>query len=122
MEVYRLLGFPGACGSMDATHVHWAACPKHLTNLCKGKEPYPTLAFMVIVNHNQRILYVSNSVWGAENDIGISHNDEFIQSIISGGKLAEESYLLYNEKGQPIKTTGGYIIVDGGFLKVIHES
>ena len=37
MEVYRQLGFPGACGSMDGTHVRWFGCPKFLTNSCKGK-------------------------------------------------------------------------------------
>ena len=83
MEVYRQLGFPDACGSMDGTHVRWFSCPKHLTNSCKGKKSYPSLGWMVVVDHNRRILHCSNSVHGAENDIGIAHNDEFVQNIVA---------------------------------------
>ena len=117
MEVYRQLGFPGACGSMDGTHVRWFSCPKHLTNSCKGKESYPSLGWMVVVDHNRRILHCSNSVHGAENDIGIAHNDEFVQKIVNGS-LQNLEFYLYNEKGQPILTKGGYLITDGGFLKL----
>jgi hypothetical protein len=39
LETYRKLGFPGALGSMDATHVKWDMCPIQYTKLCKGKEP-----------------------------------------------------------------------------------
>ena len=50
MEVYRMLGLPGACGSMDGTHVKWAVCPKYLHHACKGKEGYPTLAWLISVS------------------------------------------------------------------------
>ena len=36
MEGYRLLGLPGAIGSMDVTHVWWARCPKDLIWPCTG--------------------------------------------------------------------------------------
>jgi hypothetical protein len=45
METFARVGFPGATGSMDVTHIRWYACPKEEFNLCKGKYPYPTLAF-----------------------------------------------------------------------------
>ena len=83
MEVHRQLGFPGACGFMVGTHVRWFGCPKFLTNSCKGKESYPSLGWMVVVDHNRRILHCSNSVHGAENDIGIAHNDKFVQKIVT---------------------------------------
>ena len=53
MEVHRQLGFPGACGFMVGTHVRWFGCPKFLTNSCKGKESYPSLGSMVVVDHNR---------------------------------------------------------------------
>ena len=33
-KVYRYMGFPGCVGSMDVTHLHWGACPKHLRHHC----------------------------------------------------------------------------------------
>ena len=117
MEVYRQLGFPGACGSMDGTYFRWFGCPKFLTNSCKGKESYPSLGSMVVVDHNRRILHCSNSVHGGENDIGIAHNDKFVQKIVNG-TLQDLEYHLYNKQGQPVVTKGGCIITDGGFLKL----
>ena len=29
MKMYRILGLPGAIGSMDVTHVVYGRCPKH---------------------------------------------------------------------------------------------
>jgi hypothetical protein len=42
MNVYSNLGFPGAFGSMDATHVRLWKCPEFAKNLCEGKEGYYT--------------------------------------------------------------------------------
>ena len=95
MEVYRQLGFPGACGSMDGTHVKWSACPKDLRNYCSGEEGYPTLAWMIIVDHNRRILCCFDSVWGAENDIGIANNDRFVERIINGS-LEKAEFILFS--------------------------
>ena len=38
MEMYRILGLPGAIGSMDVTHVVYGWCPMHLKHSCIGKE------------------------------------------------------------------------------------
>lgn len=38
MDTYARLGFPGAVGSVDCTHIYWGKCPVGLTNLCTGKE------------------------------------------------------------------------------------
>ena len=69
------------------------------------------------MDHNRRILHCSDSVHGAENDIGIAHNDKFVQKIVNGS-LQDLEYYLYNKQGQPVLTKGGYIITDGGFLKL----
>ncbi len=63
-ETYGKLGLPGALGSMDCTHVQWLKCPIRYTSKCKGgKDKYPTLSFLMIVDHSRRIQYISNSFW-----------------------------------------------------------
>ena len=54
MRTYADMGFPGTVGSIDVTHVRWLRCSNKLTNLCTGKEGFPTLAFEVIVDHCRR--------------------------------------------------------------------
>ena len=72
---------------------------------------------MVVVDHNRRVLHCSNSVHGAENDIGIAlYNDDLVQKIVNGS-LQKLEFYLFNEEGQPVLTKGGYLITDGGFLK-----
>ena len=44
MEDYKKLGFPGAAGSVDCTHIWWGNCPARLANLYTGKEKVPTRA------------------------------------------------------------------------------
>ena len=55
---YKLLGFPGACGSTDGVQIAWEGCPFAYRHSFKGKEKYPTLGFNVTVAHNMRILHV----------------------------------------------------------------
>ncbi len=35
-QVYARMGLPGACGSLDTTHVWWDKAPVSLTNVFKG--------------------------------------------------------------------------------------
>ena len=47
MRVYTKMGFPGAVGSVDATHIRWHMCPVEKVHLATGKEKYPSVAFQV---------------------------------------------------------------------------
>lgn len=47
MNVYKKMGFPGAVGSVDATHIRWHMCPVEKVHLAQGKEKYPSVAFQV---------------------------------------------------------------------------
>jgi Plant transposon protein len=38
LEIYRRLGFPGAVGSVDCTHVLWGRCPAQHHSAYSGKE------------------------------------------------------------------------------------
>jgi hypothetical protein len=117
MEVYRRLGLPGAMGSIDATHVKWDKCPVYLTHACKGKEGYPSLAFMVVVDHSRTITHCSRYFYGACNDKQIIANDDFCIALARGGAKDVE-YELYGADGTLYKCAGAYLISDGGMLKV----
>jgi hypothetical protein len=113
-EVYRRMGLPGACGSMDCTHVLWHACPLEYKNMCKGKEGVPTLSFLVIVDHNRRVLYCSGAYFGAASDKQIYKDDRLCQAL-EAGLLSDIEYTLYAANGQAKKHKGGWLLVDGGF-------
>ena len=49
MNVYRKMGFPGAVGSVDATHIRWHMCPVKYVHAVTGKEKYPSVAFQVLI-------------------------------------------------------------------------
>jgi hypothetical protein len=113
-QSYADMGFPGACGSMDATHVRLSKCPHGLRVLATGKEHYPTLAFQAVCAPNRKILYCSVPFLGSYNDITITANDSLC-SDISGGLLDNLRYKVVGEGGVPSWVSGGYLIVDGGY-------
>jgi hypothetical protein len=82
METYRVLGMPGAIGSVDCTHVRLQRCSKTLRWLCTGKESYPS--FLVVADLFRRVLYVGDACFGASSDKTISRNDSLINSFKTG--------------------------------------
>jgi hypothetical protein len=113
-QAYAEMGFPGACGSMDVTHVRLGKCPHGLRVLATGKESFPTLAFQCICAPNREILYCSLPYLGTYNDITITANDDLCQQF-ADGLLDNVRYKLVGRDGIPTWATGGYIIVDGGY-------
>lgn len=116
METYRRLGFPGCFGSIDCTHVKWAACAKDDKWKATGKESYPTLSFEAIVSHDRRCLHVSVAFLGSYNDITISNNDVTVQRLLEGS-MHDVQFVLYDEGGIPRLCRGGYLMADNGYLK-----
>jgi hypothetical protein len=98
MECYRILGMPGAVGSVDCTHVRLARSPDPLKWHCTGKENYSSLSFLVVTDHFRRVLYVGNGCFGASSDKTISRNDILI-SDFKNGKYYSVEYVLYDENG-----------------------
>jgi len=114
MDTYARLGFPGAVGSVDCTHVPWNKCPIELKNLCKGKEKFPSLSFEVVVDHTRRIHSCTDGFIGTASDAVIVVNDPYCRAIASG--LYEEvEFSLYNEDGTWTTFTGAYLICDNGY-------
>jgi hypothetical protein len=113
-RTYEKLGFPGAVGSIDAVHVRWDKCPASYRSACKGKEPYPTLAYECIVDHTKRILSATRSHPGARNDKTIIRYDSFMMEI-KNGRYKDETFELYNLDGSKVQQKGLYVISDNGY-------
>jgi len=116
-RIYKLLGFPGAVGSVDCVHIKWDKCPFGLRSSCKGKEGFPTLSYEVSVDHTKRILSATRSHYGARNDKTIVKYDEHIMNIHNGDLYSDCSYVLYNADGSVAFIRGLYMICDGGYHK-----
>jgi hypothetical protein len=93
---------------VDCTHIHGNKCRKQWQNVCIGKEAYPTLSFLVIVDHNRRAMAVSDAFFGACNDKMIVKNVEETKAFMCGS-MEHVSYplYLYDAERQHIKLQGG---------------
>lgn len=116
MDTYARLGFPGAVGSVDCTHILWNKCPVALSNLCKGKEKYPSLSFELVVDHERRIHSCTDGFIGTAPDSVIVVNDEYCRAI-SDGKYADIEYSVYKQDGSFKTIRGAYLISDNGYPK-----
>ena len=81
MDHYHKLGFTGAMGFTDVTHVGWGMCPFTVGRSFTGKEGFPTIAFQVTVDHAGRALAVTSGFTGATNDKTIIRYDAAVNKI-----------------------------------------
>ncbi|CAM9592703.1 unnamed protein product, partial [Sphacelaria rigidula] len=72
------LGFTGAIGSTDVTHIKWAACPYSWEKQYTGKEGFATIAYQAIVDHTGRVLAATKGYAGSMNDKTIIRYDAAI--------------------------------------------
>ena len=95
LEVYARLGFPGAIGSVDCTHVYWGRCPALFQNTYSGKEKKPTVAYEVTVNHSGRCLYISPGHPGSRNDKTIVKTDQLVMDLKEKKILHDVEFKLF---------------------------
>ena len=116
---YALLGLPGALGSMDVVHFAWGMCPAQVTNLAKGKEGYPSLAYNVICDHEGRALAVLKGAYGATNDKTIVHFDGFVDDVRCDDFFTTFEYKVRTGPGATDRamSKGAYLIIDPGYHK-----
>ena len=112
---YRYMGFPGCVGSMDVTHLHWGACPKHLRHHCIGRYGHPTVAFNFVCAHTRRIHHISTPFYGATNDITISYNDNYPRKLMLCQQHQQRVFKTFNRNGDVTYWQGAYLITDGGY-------
>ena len=114
---YASVGMPGGGGSMDVVHIALGCCPFGLSNLCTGKEGYPTLGFNVICDHRGRALALMPGAYGSVNDQTMVKYDDAVEKVRTDELFTEYTYEVRNEDGTRSMEKGIYIIVDGGYLK-----
>jgi len=79
---YSSIGFPGCVGSVDVVHVGWNKCPVQYTNIYKGKEGYPTIAYEVICSSKKFIQSVTYGHPGSRNDKHIVRYDDTVNNLL----------------------------------------
>ena len=99
MKQYDHLGFTGAIGSTDVTHIKWASCPYTWAKQYTGKEGFPTIAYEATVDHTGRLLAVTKGYAGSMNDKTIVRYDAAIKSIQSCPTYTEKEYSLFDADG-----------------------
>lgn len=95
LSVYARLGFPGAIGSVDCTHVRWLRCPALFQNTYSGKEKKATVAYEVTVNHSGRCLNVSVGHPGSRNDKTIVKTDKLVMDLRDRKILQDVEFKLF---------------------------
>jgi hypothetical protein len=114
MDEYSRLGFPGAVGSIDCTHIFWDRCPQRDQNLARGKDKYPSVTFEVVVDHRGHIHSCTDAFLGTYHDAVVVVNDPYAKDI-AGGRYRDVEYSLFTEKGELRTFRGGYLISDAGY-------
>lgn len=119
MKHYNPLGFPGAVGSVDVTHVHWSCAPYSHRQLYIGKEGFATLAYEATVDHTGRLMTVTEGFLEAQNDRSIIRLDSAVATIRRNEPYISTTYTLFSEDGIPedkakIKE-GIYLIANGDY-------
>jgi Plant transposon protein len=126
LKHYAAVGFPGAVGSSDVTHVPWDKDPCQQARHYVGKEGFATVAYEVTVDHTMCVQAVTRGFHGAVNDKTIVKFDRFIQRIKNDKFYTQMEFnvrvssLDAEEPGAMKRLKGAYLIVDGGYHKVRH--
>lgn len=120
MDQYHKLGFTGAMGSTDVTHVRWGMCPYTLARSYTGKEGFPTIAYQTTVDHSGRILAVTEGFTGATNDKTIIRYDAAVTMIRQDPAYRNRVFRLWNADGTWTEVKGCYLLVDNGYHQVMH--
>ena len=116
MKIYSRMGLPGCIGSTDCVHLKWYRCPVGLTNLCKGKEGFPSLSYSCTVDHHRRILGVTRSNYGTRNDKTIVRLDTYITDVHYKRVNQDVEFEVFID-GVLVKRTGVCYLCDGGYHK-----
>ena len=113
-----LRGCAGCIGFMDGVHVHWGAAPMQWTNMCKGKNPYPTIGWQCTVNHQRRFISVMGGQMGSVNDATSCKMDPLVHELRNNSFYKDFRYDLYDSEGVIHTEKGLWLSVDGGYLRI----
>ncbi|CAN0445729.1 unnamed protein product, partial [Discosporangium mesarthrocarpum] len=117
MHMYVAVGFPGAVGSTDVTHVRWERAPISEGVHYMGKEGFAVVAYQVTIDQTGYARGVTVGFPGARNGKTIMQYDGTIRNIRHDPKYTQLEYKLVDYEGNKYTKKGAYIIVDGGYHK-----
>ncbi|KAG7365255.1 plant transposon protein [Nitzschia inconspicua] len=122
-EEYTAAGFPGCCGSMDATHVeHSRISFRNRQAHLSFKLPFPARAYNLITNHRRRIFSTTDGHPSRWNDKTLVRYDELATGLHDGtSPLCNIEFELYEYdpstgRVRKEKYKGGWLLVDNGYL------
>jgi hypothetical protein len=116
LSVYNAMGLPGCIGGIDCTHVRLGKCPFNMRSSCKGKEPFPTLAYEATVSHTKEVHHLTNHHVGTRNDKTIVHFDSHVVAVKEEDLYKSMDFEVYvDELGNKETISGVYLICDGGY-------
>lgn len=104
---------------MDVTHLNFVSAPNSARHSYVGKEGFATVAIEAVCDHKLRCLGVSKAFPGAMNDRTIVMFDGYVKRIKTECK--DVAFTLLDKDGAEFEERGLYLIVDGGYQKVIKE-
>ena len=118
---FKLAGFPGAVGSMDATHILLEKVSNRTRQAHLGfKMSHTARSYNVTVNHRRRILSTTHGHPARWNDKTLVMYDEFATALKDGSVLDDLEFELYeyDEEGNVVKRKyrGAWLLVDNGYL------
>ncbi|KAL7551041.1 hypothetical protein ACHAWF_014245 [Thalassiosira exigua] len=122
MAEFEEAGLPGGCGSSDCSNVISEGCEYNLKNNHLGpKSSHTARTFSLTSNHRKRILHTTKGGPARWNDQTMVRFDQFISGIWDGAVLQDVEFELFEKDASgniiTVKYTGGYVIVDNGYLQ-----
>ena len=111
MRQFEEKGIPGVARSVDVVHVKRVNCPAGDYNRSKGKDSFPSLAFVCITDYDRCILGVFGPQFGSNNDKHIVKIDNNIR-LLNEGWLSQVEWKYYAHDGRISSATGVYCTFD----------
>jgi len=115
VSTYAEESLPGCFGSIDCTHIGWTRARAAVHSWFVGKEGVPTVAFQVIVDHDTKVMSVSDVFPGSHSDETISRLDPAISAIRCLPLFTAFAFVLLSAPGVYVNMAGAYLLSDGGY-------
>ncbi|KAG7349035.1 DDE superfamily endonuclease [Nitzschia inconspicua] len=119
---YEAAGYPGCCGSMDATHVeHSRISYRNRQAHLSFKLPFTARTYNLVTSHRRRIFCTTDGHPARWNDKSLVRFDALATALHDGtSPLCALEFELYalDENGEVYKEKckGGWLLVDNGYL------
>ena len=119
VSTYATESLPGCFGSIDCTHIGWTRARAAVSSWFVGKEGVPTVSFQVIVDHDTKIMSVSDVFPGSHSDESISRLDAAVNLIRFAPLFVSFAFVLLSAPGVYVDMAGAYLVADSGYQVLI---